>query len=155
MPASRYDEIYEIVVDFMNPPTKTVAMESGKVDEWSAAMEAELPSMWEKEVFEEVERPAEKKVIGTKWVLRVKTDAARNIDEYKARVVAKGYRLVEGVDYDKTFALTLRFEHVRASRTFYGMGVGSNGRGDGIFVCEVGGGDVCRHPKGGSSGWGG
>ena len=31
-------------------------------------------------------------VIGTKWVLRVKTDARGNLDKFKAKVVVKGFR---------------------------------------------------------------
>ena len=45
------------------------------------------------EVYEEVPRPSGK-VIGTKWVMRVKTDASGNLEKYKARVVAKGFRQV-------------------------------------------------------------
>ena len=55
MPATRYDEIFEVAADFMDPPTVSAAMESGKVEEWTSAMEAELQSLWENEVFEEVE----------------------------------------------------------------------------------------------------
>ena len=76
-------------------------------------MEAELDSLWENEVYEEVPRPSGK-VIGTKWVLRVKTDAAGNLDNFKAKVVAKGFRQVEGLEYEETFAPTVRFESVRA-----------------------------------------
>ena len=46
MPATRYDEIFEVAADFMNPPTVSAAMESGKEEEWTAAMEAELQSLW-------------------------------------------------------------------------------------------------------------
>ena len=70
----------------MNPPTMSAAMGSGKEEEWTAAMEAELQSLWENQVFEEVDRPSGKKVIGTKWVLRTKTDAEGKVDKYKARV---------------------------------------------------------------------
>ena len=52
-------------------------------------------------------------MIGIKWVLRIKTDAARNVDEYKVRVVAKGFTEIEGLDYDETYAHTVRFESVR------------------------------------------
>ena len=46
--------------------------------------------------------------------MRVKTDASGNLEKYKARVVEKGFRQVEGVDYEETFAPTVLFESVRA-----------------------------------------
>ena len=46
-------------------------------------------------------------------MLRIKTDAATNLNKYKARVVAKGFRQVEGLDYNETYP-TVRFESVRA-----------------------------------------
>ena len=115
MPPVRYDEVYEVAGDLLSsPPSITVALEGDKGDEWAAAMEAELQSLWENEVYDVVDRPPGKKVIGTKWVLRVKTDSEGNIDKFKARVVAKGFRQMEGVDFDETFAPTVRFESVRA-----------------------------------------
>ena len=53
-------------------------------------------------------------MIGTKWVLRVKTDAAGNLDKFKAMVVVKGFTQVKGLDYEETFAPTIRFESVKA-----------------------------------------
>ena len=105
--------MFELVADIMSPPTVAMALDGEKGAEWAATMEAELDSLWENEVYEEVPRPSGK-VIGTKWVMRVKTDASGNLEKFKARVVAKGFRQVEGVDYEETFAPTVRFESVRA-----------------------------------------
>ena len=82
VPAVRYDEVFEIAADFMSPPTVSVALGGEKGSEWASAVEAELDSLWENEVFEDVDRPKGKKVIGTKWVLRVKTGAEGRLEEY-------------------------------------------------------------------------
>lgn len=66
MLATRYDEIFEVATDFTSPPIVTAAMESCKGTKRYAPMEAKLLSRRENEVFEEVDRAAEKKTIGTK-----------------------------------------------------------------------------------------
>ena len=76
-------------------------------------MNSKMESLREINVYELVDRPAGKKVVQSKWVLRVKTDAKGKTEKYKARVVAKGYSQVEGVDYDQTFSPTVRFESIR------------------------------------------
>ena len=97
----------------MSPPTVAMALDGEKGVEWVATMEAELDSLWENKVYEEVPRPLGK-VIDTKWVMRVKSDAAGNLDKFKAGVVEKGFGQVEGLDYEETFSPTVRFESVRA-----------------------------------------
>ena len=114
VPPLRYDDAYAAAVDLMCPETVKEALGGDQAEKWAAAMDSELESLWKNGVYIEVSRPHGKKVIGSKWVLRIKTDAAGNIDKYKARVVAKGYRQMEGVDYDETFAPTVRFESIRA-----------------------------------------
>ena len=99
----------------MSPPTVAMAFEGVKGAKWVATMEANLESLWENGVYEDVPQPQGKKVIGTKWVLRIKTDVAGNLDKYKARVVAKcKARQVEGLDYDESYAPIVRFVSVRA-----------------------------------------
>ena len=64
----RYDEVCEVAGDLLSsPPSITVALEEGdRGGEWAAATEAELQSLWENEVYDVIDRPPRKKVIGTK-----------------------------------------------------------------------------------------
>jgi hypothetical protein len=59
-----------------------------------------------------VER-SKQNVIGTKWVFCNKQDKHGVVTRNKARLVAKGYFQVEGLDFDKTFALVARLESIR------------------------------------------
>ena len=42
-----------------------------------------------------------------KWVLRVKTDKEGKLEKFKARVVARGFNQMEGVDFEETESTTL------------------------------------------------
>ena len=92
-----------------SPQSVREALQSIHGDKWQEAMDSEMGSLKENGVFELVDRPKGKKVVKSKWVLRVKTNEKGEIEKYKARVVAKGFSQVEGVDYDQTFSPTVRF----------------------------------------------
>ena len=52
--------------------------------------------------------------MGSKWVIKVKTNADGSIERCKARIVTQGYSQQEGLDYDKTFSPLLRSEPVHS-----------------------------------------
>nr|GEZ72361.1 zinc finger, CCHC-type [Tanacetum cinerariifolium] len=57
--------------------------------------------------------PKGHKAIGLKWVFKIKKDANGNIIKHKARLVAKVYIQVHGIDFEEVFALVARMETIR------------------------------------------
>ncbi|GAA5988537.1 hypothetical protein JCM11641_003308 [Rhodosporidiobolus odoratus] len=57
--------------------------------------------------------PLGKKAIPLKWELVIKRDGEGRIIKYKARLVARGDRQIDGVDYDETHSSTVRLTTVR------------------------------------------
>ena len=54
-----------------------------------------------------------KNVVGTKWVFRNKQDEHGVVTRNKARLIAKGYAQVAGLDFEETFAPIARLESIR------------------------------------------
>ena len=65
------------------------------------------------EVYEEVQKPHDRKIVGCKWVFRYKLGSDGQIEKYKARLVAQGFSQVEGIDYNETFAPVTKFNSIR------------------------------------------
>ena len=71
-------------------------------------MRTKMEAILKNNTWDLVDRPTKRKVIGTKWVYKLKYKADGTLEKYKARLVVKGYALSEGLDYDETFAPTTR-----------------------------------------------
>ena len=80
---------------------------------WLKAMECEMDSMYQNQVWDLVDAPEGVKPIGCKWIYKRKTDADGNIQTYKARLVAKGYRQIQGIDYEETFSPVVMIKSIR------------------------------------------
>nr|GEU33737.1 retrovirus-related Pol polyprotein from transposon TNT 1-94 [Tanacetum cinerariifolium] len=64
-------------------------------------------------VREPVPRPDKAMVITFKLIYKVKPDKLGGILKNKARLVARGYRQEEGIDFEESFALVARLEAIR------------------------------------------
>ncbi|KAJ9541906.1 hypothetical protein OSB04_028412 [Centaurea solstitialis] len=80
--------------------------------DWVTAMQEELNQFEALKVWRLVKLPESKSVIDTKWLFKNKRDANNIIVRNKSRLVAKGYRQQEGIDYDETFAPVARLEAI-------------------------------------------
>jgi hypothetical protein len=77
-------------------------------------MMEEYASIMKNDVWEVVPRPKGKKVVGSKWIYKVKHATDGSVDKCKARFVAKGFSQREGVDYEETFSPVARYSSIRA-----------------------------------------
>ncbi|GJW09846.1 integrase, catalytic region, zinc finger, CCHC-type containing protein, partial [Tanacetum coccineum] len=85
---------------------------------WIEAMQEELNEFERLEVWELVPRPDKVMVITLKWIYKVKLDELGGIMKNKARLVARGYRQEEGIDFEESFALVARFDAIRIFLAF-------------------------------------
>ena len=69
--------------------------------------------MYENKVWTLVDLPDDRQAIENKWIFKRKTDTDSSVTIYKARIVAKGFRQVQGVDYDERFSLVSMLKSVR------------------------------------------
>ena len=60
-----------------------------------------------------LDKPAGVKVIGLKWIFKIKRNADGSINKYKSRLVAKGYVQEHGIDFEEVFAPVARIETIR------------------------------------------
>ncbi|GKE96047.1 retrovirus-related pol polyprotein from transposon TNT 1-94, partial [Tanacetum coccineum] len=85
---------------------------------WIEAMQEKLNEFERIEVWELVPRPDKVMVITLKWVYKVKLDELGGILKNKARLVARGYRQEEGIDFEESFAPVARLEAIRIFLAF-------------------------------------
>ena len=74
--------------------------------------------VWEQSMDFWLTCPNDRRAIEIKWIFKRKTDADSSVTIYKARIVAKGFRQVQGVDYDEIFSLVAILKSVQIMLAF-------------------------------------
>ena len=79
---------------------------------WKEAINDEVESILQNHTWELVDLPPGSKPLGYKWIFKKKMKANGSIDKYKARLVIKGYKQKEGLDYFDTYSLVTRISSI-------------------------------------------
>jgi Reverse transcriptase (RNA-dependent DNA polymerase) len=79
---------------------------------WQTSMNEEIKAIDRNNIWELAELPKGSQPIGVKWVFKKKINAQGEIEQYKARLITKGYKQNAGIDYDEVFAPVARMETI-------------------------------------------
>ena len=91
-----------------DPASYAEAMGSDNTAEWTDACQYEIDALSKNKPWELVDLPPDRKAVKSKWVFKLKADG-----RYRARLVAKGFIQIPGIDYNETFSPVTCFESIR------------------------------------------
>ena len=76
-------------------------------------MDEEYRSLMVNNTWDLLPLPKGRKLVRCKWVYRTKYASDGSVEILKARLAAKGFSQVEGIDYNETFALVEKMNSIR------------------------------------------
>ena len=87
---------------YQDPNTYDEAMNGSEAPHWTEGMNKEFNSMRQKDVWDVINKsdvPKDRRLLSAKWVFKKKKDG-----RYRARLVARGYNQIPGVDFTDSFS---------------------------------------------------
>jgi hypothetical protein len=79
---------------------------------WETTMQEEHDSLLENQTWDLVPLTPGRKLIRCKWVYRTKRATNGQERRYKAKLVAKGFQQIHGIDYDETFSPIAKMDSI-------------------------------------------
>nr|GEV33854.1 retrovirus-related Pol polyprotein from transposon TNT 1-94 [Tanacetum cinerariifolium] len=102
--------MYALTMSIIEPKNIKEAMLDAN---WIESMQDDLNQFKCLDVWELVECPISRNIIAVKWIWKNKTDVENTVIRNKSRLVSKGYRKEEGIDFEESFAPIARLEAVK------------------------------------------
>jgi len=101
-----------------DPITHDEAMSRKDANKWQEAMEEEIKALKKNQVSGLASLPQTANLVTCRWVYKIKRRPDGKIERYRARLVARGFSPIEGVDYNETFAPVVNTVVVRLMFAF-------------------------------------
>ncbi|MCO5578682.1 hypothetical protein L7F22_032526 [Adiantum nelumboides] len=102
-----------LVVETIDEISLDEALSGPEASSWRQAMDSEYQSLMANGTWQLVPAPPNRKLVTCKWLLRKKFHADGSVSRYKARLVARGFTQIPGMDYSETFSPVLRITSFR------------------------------------------
>ena len=80
---------------------------------WKVSMQEEYDALIRNGTWKLVPKPENRKVVGCKWIYKIKRNSDGTVERYKSRLVARGFSQIEGLDYEETYAPVVSYPSVR------------------------------------------
>nr|GEU81369.1 Gag-Pol polyprotein [Tanacetum cinerariifolium] len=77
------------------------------------AKQEEIEALHKNKMWEFMPQPGRRKPIGNKWVYKNKRNDDDQVEQYRARLVVKGYAQKERIDFTEIFSLVVRMTIIR------------------------------------------
>lgn len=81
--------------------------------EWLTTIKEEYATLVKNAICSLVPRTTQQRLIGNKWVYKVKFNIDESLAKYKGSLVAKGFQQIMGVNCFETFSIVIKAATVR------------------------------------------